>query len=75
MTRNMMDVMVPFYFQMSKRLKRIETKFTDFLLGWNSQVMNFLHNQKAWYENKSVPLDFLHITYEGTKTNPEEALF
>lgn len=74
MTRNIKDVMVSLYFQMSKRLKSIETKFTDYLWGWNSPVMNFLHYHKVWYENKSVPLDFLHITYEGTKKNPEETL-
>ncbi len=74
MTRNIKDVMVSLYFQATKRMSRYEGNISDFLWNWQSPVMRFLDFHKTWYENRDIPLDFLHLTYEGTQKDPEGTL-
>jgi len=74
LTRNIKDVMVSLYFQATKRMGRSEVIFSDFLWSYPFPVMNFIDFSNFWYENQSVPRDFLLLTYEGTKDDPEKSL-
>lgn len=74
LTRNIKDVMVSLYFQATKRLGKFQVGFSDFLWDYPSPVMNFIDFHNYWYENQSVPQDFLLVTYEETKDDPEKTL-
>jgi hypothetical protein len=74
LTRNMKDVLVSLYFHTTRRLGFFQGEISDFLWKEYSPVLVYLAYHNTWYQNREVPRDFLHLTYEGTQHDPQGTL-
>jgi hypothetical protein len=74
LTRNMKDVLVSLYFHTTRRLGLFHGEISEFLWKEYSPVMVYLAYHNTWYQNRKVPSEFLHLTYEGTQNDPESTL-
>ena len=73
LVRDPRDIMVSQYFQMTKRQYEYDWQYhsdiSSFIRDERYGVDTLLHFMNIWYENKSVPSDFLLVRYEDMKTD------
>jgi len=74
MVREPKDVIVSYYFQVTKRYIRYNGTLSEFIRSDLYPLQKMLTFYNLWKKNKSVPLDYLLVKYEEMHSDPERVL-
>jgi hypothetical protein len=71
--RDVRDVMVSYYFQVSKRDRHRDANGQDldtFVRGERGSLDSFLTYYRIWADNRAIPREFMLLKYEDLKSDP-----
>lgn len=68
--RDPKDVCVSSYFHLTKRSKIFKGSLSEFIRDEKYGIKKILKFHKIWFENQTLPRDFLMIRYEDMSNNP-----
>ena len=74
LVRNVKDILVSFYFQVTKRENNYTGSISDFIRSDRYGIKKILTFYNIWHENRTVPKEFLLLRYEDMHKNPGEVL-
>jgi len=74
LVRNVKDVLVSYYFQVTKRRYKYVDNISDFIRSDEYGIKKILTFYNIWHENWAVPKEFLLLRYEDLHKNPEGVL-
>jgi len=72
--RNIKDVLVSCYFQATKRVNKFDGNISEFIRDERYGAKKIITFFNIWYNNRTVPKEFLLIRYEDLYKDPKEAL-
>jgi hypothetical protein len=72
--RDIKDTLVSSYFQATKRTYKFKGTISEFVRSETYGVKKIVAFYNVWYNNQTVPKDFLLLRYEDMHHNPAEAL-
>jgi hypothetical protein len=70
LVRNVKDVLVSYYFQVTKRRDRYVGNISNFIRSDEYGIKKILTFYNIWHENFAVPKEFLLLRYEDLHKNP-----
>ncbi len=74
MVRDIRDLAVSTYFQMTRRENRFQGDITRFLRLQRGSVDTMIRFYNIWAENRDIPADFLLVRYEDLHADPHSQL-
>ncbi|HEY7535235.1 MAG TPA: sulfotransferase domain-containing protein [Thermodesulfobacteriota bacterium] len=74
LVRNLKDILVSFYFQVTKREGYYTGNISDFIHSDRYGIKKILTFYNIWHENTTVPKEFLLLKYEDIHNNAGEVL-
>jgi hypothetical protein len=74
LVREPRDVLVSYYFHVTKRYKRFNGTLGEFIRSDLFPLQRLLTFYNIWKDNENTPLDFLLIKYEEMHSDPEMVL-
>src|SRR3990172_11645288 len=74
LVQNVKDILVSFYFQVTKREGNYTGNISDFIRSDLYGIKKILTFYNIWHENRTVPKEFLRFRYEDMHKNPGEVL-
>jgi len=74
LTRDPRDVLVSYYFDAKNRMKVIDCDISTYLHNEKGSIDAIVAFYNAWAQARSVPRDFLWITYEDMHRNPRQVI-
>lgn len=72
LVRDVRDLLVSWYYQKSRREKVYSGSISEFIRDIALGVPHIASFYKAWYENRTVPTEFILIRYEDMHVKPFE---
>ena len=74
LVRNIKDLLVSYYFQVNRREGNFTGSISDFIRSDKYGVNKIINFYNIWYENRTIPKEFLLLRYEEMHKNTEEVL-
>jgi len=74
LVRSIKDVLVSYYFYVTKRDKEFDGSISDFIRTEKYGAKRIVKFYNSWYESRNIPLDFMVLKYEDMKNDPETSL-
>ncbi|OYX66188.1 MAG: hypothetical protein B7Y88_04635 [Sphingomonadales bacterium 32-64-17] len=74
LTRDPRDVLVSYYFDAKNRMKVIDCDISTYLRCEKGSIDAIVAFYNAWAQARSVPRDFLWITYEDMQSDPRKVI-